>query len=382
MGLLNNARYRALFYQWLAISIIALLAWSMFATASSNLARNDIATGFSYLNRQAGFVISETAFSYEPTDTVARALFVGLANTVKVSALAAVFGTFIGLLVGIGRMSRNPLLQRLMLAYVEALRNVPLLLYLLFWYAVIINVLPPVRSALPLAPHVYLSNSGLVIPSISFERGFALTAAAIALGIVCSFIVRHVAIRHRLATGRSNHGTLVALIVAVAPIVLLIILGGIAMAVDLPEKGRFRLTGGLQVKPEFVALLFGLALSVSANVAEIVRAGIQAVNKGQWEASMALGLPRRRAMRLVVLPQALRLIVPPLTNTYLTVFKNSSLAIAIGYPDLVMVSNTVMNQTGQAMETIAIFMGAYLSLSIGISLFMNWYNSHVALKER
>jgi general L-amino acid transport system permease protein len=154
------------------------------------------------------------------------------------------------------------------------------------------------------------------------------------------------------------------------------------MTFDLPEKGRFRLTGGMQVKPEFVALLFGLSLSVSANVAEIVRAGIQAVNKGQWEAAMALGLPRRRTMRLVILPQASRLMIPPLTNTYLTVFKNSSLAIAIGYPDLVMVSNTVMNQTGQAMETIAIFMGAYLTLSVIISLFMNWYNSHVALKER
>ncbi len=154
------------------------------------------------------------------------------------------------------------------------------------------------------------------------------------------------------------------------------------MSFDLPEKGRFRMSGGLHVKPEFVALFFGLSLSASANIAEIVRAGIQAVNTGQWEASMALGLSRRRAMRLVILPQALRLIIPPLTNTYLTVFKNSSLAIAIGYPDLVMVSNTVMNQTGQAMETIAIFMAAYLSLSLAISLFMNWYNSHVTLKER
>ncbi len=382
MALLHNARIRALFYQWLAIGVIALIAWSMFATASHNLAKHDIATGFSYLSRQAGFVISEAAIAYEPTDTVARALLVGLANTVKVSLLAAFFGTILGLLVGIGRMSRNPLLQRLMLAYVEALRNVPLLLYLLFWYAVIINVLPPVRAALPLAPHVYLSNSGLVIPSVTFDRGLALASVALVFGMACAVAIRHFALRRRLATGQPNHGALFAWIAAIAPIALVLILGGIAMTFDLPEKGRFRLTGGLQVKPEFVALLFGLALSVSANVAEIVRAGIQAVNKGQWEASMALGLPRRRAMRLVILPQALRLIIPPLTNTYLTVFKNSSLAIAIGYPDLVMVSNTVMNQTGQAMETIAIFMGAYLSLSIAISLFMNWYNSHVALKER
>ena len=382
MALLNNARYRALFYQWLAIGLIAVFAWSMFATASHNLAKHDIATGFSYLSRQAGFVISEAAIAYEPTDTVGRALLVGLANTIKVSLLAAFIGTILGLLVGIGRMSRNPLLQRLMLGYVEALRNVPLLLYLLFWYALIINVLPPVRAALPLAPHVYLSNSGLVIPGVTFERGLAVTLAALAVGIAASLFVRHFALCRRLATGKANHGQLIAWIVCIAPITLVILLGDVATTFDLPEKGRFRLTGGLQVKPEFVALLFGLALSVSANVAEIVRAGIQAVNKGQWEASMALGLPQRRIMRLVILPQALRLIVPPLTNTYLTVFKNSSLAIAIGYPDLVMVSNTVMNQTGQAIETIAIFMGAYLGLSIAISLFMNRYNNRVALKER
>ena len=183
-------------------------------------------------------------------------------------------------------------------------------------------------------------------------------------------------------TGRSNHGGLLALAVLVAPALLLWLAGGVAITWDFATAGKFRLTGGLHVRPEFVALLFGLALSVSANVAEIVRAGIQAVNKGQWEAAAALGLPRGKTMRLVVLPQALRIIIPPLTNTYLTVFKNSSLAIAIGYPDLVTVSNIVMNQTGQAMETIAIFMGVYLALSIAISLLMNWYNAHVALKER
>jgi len=374
MALQHNVRFRAFFYQWLAISVIAVIAWFMFTTASDNLAKQDIATGFSYLSRQAGFVISEAAISFSPNATIARALLVGLANTVKVSVLAAFFGAVLGLLVGIGRMSRNPLLQRLMLAYVEALRNVPLLLYLLFWYAVIINVLPPVRSALPLAPHFYLSNSGLVIPSVTFERGLVLGTTAIAFGIAGALAVRHFALRQRLASGQPNHGVWYAWITAVV--------GGISMSFDLPEKGRFRMSGGLHVKPEFVALFFGLSLSASANIAEIVRAGIQAVNTGQWEASMALGLSRRRAMRLVILPQALRLIIPPLTNTYLTVFKNSSLAIAIGYPDLVMVSNTVMNQTGQAMETIAIFMAAYLSLSLAISLFMNWYNSHVTLKER
>lgn len=382
MAWLNDARYRAILYQFLAIGLIAAIAWSMFATASHNLAKNDIATGFSYLSRQAGFVISETSIAYEPGDTVSRALLVGFANTVKVSLLAAIFGTVLGLIVGIGRMSRNPLLQRLMLTYVETLRNIPLLLYLLFWYAVIINVLPPVRAALTLAPHVYLSNSGLALPSIAFQNGIAIPFAAAATGIVAAFFTRRFALQRQLATGKPNHGLLLTWIALLAPLALAFFFADVSTSFELPEKGRFRIVGGVQVKPEFVALLFGLALSVSATVAEIVRAGIQAVNNGQWEAAMSLGLPRSRAMRLIILPQALRIIIPPLTNTYLTVFKNSSLAIAIGYPDLVMVSNTVMNQTGQAMETIAIFMGVYLGLSIAISLFMNWYNKQVALKER
>ncbi len=382
MAWINDARYRAVFYQALAVAAVAALAWSMFSTASANLARQDIATGFGYLSRQAGFVISEAAIAYEPTDSVGRALLVGIANTVKVSALAALFGTILGLAVGIGRMSRNPLLQRLMLAYVELLRNVPLLLYLLFWYALIINVLPPVRSALTIAPHTYLSNSGLALAGFSLEGGWAAPLAALLCGLAAAVAIRRLALRRRLATGRPNAGGAIALAVAVLPIAAVWLAGGLVVTWDIPEAGRFRITGGLQIRPEFVALLFGLALSVSANVAEIVRAGIQAVGKGQWEAASALGLPRGRTMRLVVLPQAMRLMVPPLTNTYLTVFKNSSLAIAIGYPDLVMVSNTVMNQTGQAMETIAIFMAVYLGLSVAISLAMNWYNRRVALKER
>jgi general L-amino acid transport system permease protein len=382
MTLLNDGRYRSILYQALAIALVAALAWSMFATASSNLAKQDIATGFGYLSRQAGFVISEAAIDYQPTDTVGYALLVGIANTVKVSLLAALFGTAIGLAVGIGRMSRNPLLQRLMLAYVEVLRNVPLLLYLLFWYALIINVLPPVRAALTIGPHVYLSNSGLALPAVSIEGGFGLLAAALAVGLGSALVVRRVATGRRIVTGRANGGALLALIVAILPVAFVWLFEGLDIRWDVPEAGRFRISGGLQIRPEFVALLFGLALSVSANVAEIVRAGIQAVGKGQWEAATALGIPRGRALRLVVLPQAMRLMIPPLTNTYLTVFKNSSLAIAIGYPDLVMVSNTVMNQTGQAMETIAIFMAVYLGLSVSISLLMNWYNARVALKER
>lgn len=382
MAFLHDMRFRAYFYQAVAVGFVVLVGWTMFATASGNLAKQNIATGFDFMMRPAGFVITEAAIAFEPTDTVGRAILVGIANTVKVSLLAAFFGTFLGLAVGIARMSHNPLLARLALLYVELLRNVPLLLYLFLWYSLIILLLPPVRDALNLLPGVYLSNSGLVVPAALVERGGPALLACLACGAAAAFFIRVAATRRRVATGQSNHGGFLALLVLFAPALLLWLSNGFVVDWDFPAAGKFRLTGGLHIRPEFVALLFGLALSVSANVAEIVRAGIQAVNKGQWEAASALGLSRGRTMRLVVLPQALRIIIPPLTNTYLTVFKNSSLAIAIGYPDLVMVSNTVMNQTGQAIETIAIFMGVYLALSIAISLLMNWYNAHVALKER
>ena len=382
MTFLHDMRFRAVFYQVVAIGAVVLVGWTMFSTASGNLAKQNIATGFDFLTRPAGFVITESAIAFEATDTVGRAILVGIANTVKVSLLAAIFGTLIGLAVGIARMSRNPLLARLALVYVELLRNVPLLLYLFLWYSLIILILPPVKQALNLLPGVYLSNSGLVVPAALIESGGGALVACLLGGAVAAFVIRRVSTQKRVATGRSNHGALIAAAAFVLPTLMLWLSGGFSIDWDFPTAGKFRLTGGLHVRPEFVALLFGLALSVSANVAEIVRAGIHAVDKGQWEAAAALGLARGKTMRLVVLPQALRIIIPPLTNTYLTVFKNSSLAIAIGYPDLVMVSNTVMNQTGQAIETIAIFMGVYLALSITISLVMNWYNAHVALKER
>ena len=382
MAFLHDMRFRAYFYQVVAIGFVALVGWTLFSTASANLAKQNIATGFDFLTRPAGFVITEAAIAFEQTDTVGRAILVGIANTVKVSLLAAIFGTILGLAVGIARMSKNPLLARLALVYVELLRNVPLLLYLFLWYSLIILILPPVKQALNLLPGIYLSNSGLVVPGAVVERGGLALLTCIIGGAAAALVIRTVATKRRVATGQSNHGGLLALAALIGPTLLLWLAGGLAITWDFATAGKFRLTGGLHVRPEFVALLFGLALSVSANVAEIVRAGIQAVDRGQWEASAALGLPRGKTMRLVVLPQALRIIIPPLTNTYLTVFKNSSLAIAIGYPDLVTVSNIVMNQTGQAMETIAIFMGVYLALSIAISLLMNWYNAHVALKER
>ncbi|OCO98435.1 MULTISPECIES: ABC transporter permease subunit [unclassified Ensifer] len=380
--LFYDARIRAYLYQMIAIGAVLFVAWVMFSTASANLAKQDIATGFGFLARQAGFVITESAIAYEPTDTIGRAILVGITNTVKVSLLAALFGTILGLLVGIGRLSHNPVLSRLMLAYVEALRNVPLLLYLLLWYSLIISAFPPVKQAIEMLPGVFLSNSGLVMPALRWESGFTELIAALVVGLAGAALAARVLGRRRVLTGKDMPIAPCGTLAFVLPLAAVFLVANIAVSWDVPELGRFRLSGGYHLRPEFVALLLGLTLSVSANVAEIVRAGIQAVSKGQWEAATALGLSRGRTLKLVILPQALRIIIPPLTNTYLTVFKNSSLAIAIGYPDLVMVSNTVMNQTGQAIEAIAIFMGVYLGLSILISLVMNWYNARVALRER
>jgi general L-amino acid transport system permease protein len=380
--LLYNLRFRAIVYQVIAVGSIVLLGLYLFSNVSQKLAEQNIATGFGFLSREAGFVISQTLIDYKPTDTYGRALLAGIVNTVWVSAWSVALATIIGLFVGIARLSRNPLLAFLAFLYVEALRNVPLLLYLFLWYALIVTSLPSVRDAWEILPHVFMSNSGLTVPSFQWTGEHSAVLAALALGAALSIGLRRRTTAERVRTGRVRTTWPLTALALLAPPVLAILIIQPEFAVSLPEKGRFRLTGGAQLRPEFTALLIGLALSASAGIAEIVRSGILSVGKGQWEAARALGVRDGPIMRLVVLPQALRVIIPPLTSSYLSLFKNSSLAIAIGYPDLVMVSNTTMNQTGQAIEGIAIFMLVYLGLSITISVFMNWYNSRVAIKER
>ena len=381
-SLLYNLRFRAVLYQVLAVGSIVLVGLYLFSNVSQKLAEQNIATGFGYLSREAGFVISQSLIDYKPTDTYGRAILVGIVNTVWVSVWSVALATIIGLFVGIARLSRNPLLAFLAFLYVEALRNVPLLLYLFLWYALIVTGLPAVREAWEILPHVFLSNSGLTVPSLIWTSAHTIVLLALVLGGILGIFVRRRAIAERIRTGQAQvTWPLVALALLLPPVLAALVVQP-DLTLSIPEKGRFRLTGGSQLTPEFTALLVGLALSASAGIAEIVRSGILSVHKGQREAARALGLRDGLTMRLVVLPQALRVIIPPLTSSYLSLFKNSSLAIAIGYPDLVMVSNTTMNQTGQAIEGIAIFMLVYLGLSIMISLFMNWYNSRVALKER
>jgi general L-amino acid transport system permease protein len=314
---LRSAKGRRIAYQAAAIVAALAVGWFFVSNTLQNLEERRIASGFGFLGREAGFEISESAFlTYSAASTYLKALLVGLANTLSVSVIGILAATVLGTFIGLARLSRNFLLNRLSAMYVEFLRNVPLLVQLFFWYALITEGMPGPREALSPLPGVFLSNRGLFFPTFA----------------------------------------------------------------SVPELQGFNFVGGMQVSPEFAALLVGLATYTAAFIAEIVRAGILAVDRGQREAAHALGLTRPQSMRLVILPQALRVIVPPMTSQYLNLTKNSSLAVAIGYPDLVSIANTTMNQTGQAIEGIAIIMAVYLTISLSISAFMNWYNARVALR--
>jgi general L-amino acid transport system permease protein len=316
MAFWNDRRTRGVLYQVAALAGVVLVGGVLLSNTLDNLARQNIATGFGFLAREAAFAISESPISYSPADTYARALLVGLLNTLKVTLVGIVLATVIGLIVGLARLSSNELIARFAAVYIEAIRNVPVLLQLFFWYAVVTQAFPAPRAALAPIAGVFLSNRGIAVPW---------------------------------------------------------------PGAGVPELVGFNFVGGAVLSPELSALLIGLSIYTAAFIAETIRGGVRAVPKGQTEAARALGLSRYRVLRHVVLPLALRAIVPPTTNQYLNLAKNSSLAVAIGYPDFVSVANTAINQTGQAIEGVALIMLAYLTLSLAISALMNWYNKRVAL---
>jgi general L-amino acid transport system permease protein len=377
----NDAHVRSLLYQGGVLAAVLLVIGWFAANAIDNLSRAGIATGFGFLGREAGFGIGESVVEYSPASSYGRAIYVGLLNTIKISIVGCVLTTFLGTFLGILRLSSNPLLARLMSAYVEFVRNVPLLLQLFFWYA-LITQLPQPRQAYVLFDSVFLSNRGIKVPGLVVDSTHWIVAFALIVGIVAAVVVGRWARRRQEATGvRFPILPIGAGLILGLPLFAGLVVGA-PFEVEFPELKGFNFSGGMTLSPEFAALLIGLTIYTSSYVAEIVRGGIQAVGKGQWEAASALGFKRGSVLRLIVLPQSLRIIIPPMTSIYLSYVKNSSLAIAIGYPDLVSVSNTAMNQTGQAVETIAIFMTIYLVISLLISAFMNWYNKHIALQER
>jgi general L-amino acid transport system permease protein len=378
----NNPDARAIFYQILVVAIVVGLGAYLVHNTMENLRRQSIATGFGFLEREAGFGIGEHLIPFSPADTYGRALLVGLLNTIYVAVIGIVLATILGTVIGICRLSSNWLIRKLSLVYVELFRNVPLLLQLFFWYKVLNENAPGPRQAWNPVANVFISNRGIMFPVPAPDPSHQWIWAAFAVGIVVSFVIGRWAKRRQMATGRQFPTGIVSTALVIGLPLIVFLASGAPLTLDKPELRGFNFAGGQTLSPEFAALLLGLVIYTASFIAEIVRAGILAVSWGQTEAASALGLTRAQTLRLIILPQALRVIVPPMTSQYLNLTKNSSLAVAIGFPELVSVGNTTINQTGQAIEGIAIIMAVYLIISLLISAFMNWYNSHVRLVER
>ncbi len=381
-SLIYDPRVRGIVFQLVLVVALALGIWWIVQNTIDNLHRSNIATGFGFLRGRAGFDISERLIEYTSDDSYGRALLVGIWNTAAVAAAGIVTATILGFLVGIGRLSNNWLIRKLATAYVELFRNIPPLLVILFWYQGVLALLPSVRDSLSLPAGSYLNNRGFYFPKLMWGPGSWLVFAGFVVAVGLSWYVARRAKARQMATGQRFPVFLTSLALIVGLPLLAFLLAGLPVSVEYPQKGTFNLTGGINVKPEFLSLYLALSFYTAAFIAEIVRAGILGVPKGQTEAYSALGLRRGTGLRLVVIPQAMRIIIPPLTSQYLNLTKNSSLAVAIGYPDLYAVGGTILNQTGQAIEVVVIFMIVYLGISIATSLIMNWFNAKMALKER
>jgi general L-amino acid transport system permease protein len=381
--LIYNPKVRGIAYQAVLCIIIAFLAWGAITNAADNLARARIASGFGFWDNTAGFDISQTLIEYSTSSTYGRAFWVGLFNTLLVAGIGIVLATILGFIVGIARLSKNWLVSKVAGCYVEIIRNLPLLLQLLFWYNAVLKALPGIRESIAIPGGGFLNNRGLFLPEPVFLPAVRFALIALLAGVVAAIGYRIWAKRRQSQTGQQSPVVWVTLgLVIVLPLAVLA-LSGFPVQFNYPEAGRFNIRGGVEVLPEFAALLFGLVTYTAAFIAENVRAGILAIVKGQTEAAYSLGLRPGPTLRLVVVPQAMRVIVPPLTNQYLNLTKNSTLAVAIGYPDLVQIfAGTVLNQTGQAVEVIAITMAVYLTISLVTSGLMNLYNRSVAVVER
>ncbi len=381
--MINDPKVRGLVYQAVALLLVVGFGIYFVHNAAANLQAQKIASGFGFLENTAGFGVNQTLIPYQESDTYGRVFLVGLLNTLLVAAIGIVFATIIGFLIGIARLSSNWLIARLGTMYVEALRNLPLLFQILFWYLAVLGTLPAPRQAIAFGGEVFLSNRGIVMPRPVFEPGSNLVVGTFVIGIIATFVLRAWAKRRQEATGQQFPVGWSALALIVALPLVTMVLSGFPIGLDHPQLRGFNFTGGMVMIPEFAALLIALATYTGAFIAEIVRSGIQAVSRGQTEAAYSLGLKPGRALRLIIVPQALRVIIPPLTSQYLNLTKNSSLAVGIGYPDLFAVfAGTTLNQTGQAIEILVITMAVYLTISLITSAAMNWYNARIALVER
>ena len=379
----NDPRIRSLLFQ--IIVIIAVIAFFAFIINNTldNLTRRGIATGFEFLSNEAGFGIIQTLIEYNEAHTFGRTFLVGLLNTILVSVLGIISATLLGFTIGVARLSNNWLIAKIAALYIEVFRNIPLLLQLLFWYFAVLQALPGPRQSMSLGEVIFLNVRGLYLPAPVFEPGFWLVTVALVIAIAAVILLSRWAHRRQELTGKSFHTVYSAIAILFGLPLLAFGLMGSPLSWDLPALKGFNFQGGLTVIPELAALLLALSIYTAAFIAEIVRSGIQAVDRGQTEAALTLGFSPAPTLRLIIIPQAMRVIIPQLTNQYLNLTKNSSLATAVGYPDLVAVfAGTTLNQTGQAIEVIAMTMAVYLTISLLISLLMNWYNNKMALVER
>ena len=380
---LNDPVIRGIFYQVVvAILVVAFFVW-IIANTAQNLAAQNKTTGFDFLTKTAGFDISFSLFHWDRTSYYWEAFLVGLTNTLLVAIIGIIFATLLGFTLGIARLSSNWIIARIATVYIETIRNIPLLLQLFFWYFAVLKAMPAVRNSLELPFDIFVNQRGLFVPKPLPDEQFIFVVFAFFVAVVAAFGIRFWAKRRLETTGQRFPVVLtnLAILILLPAIVWLIV--GAEVAFDVPVLQRFNFKGGVELPPEFVALAFGLVIYTAAFIAETVRAGIQSVNKGQTEAAQSLGLKESDRLRLVIVPQAMRVIVPPLTSQYLNLTKNSSLGAAIGYPELVNVfAGTALNQTGRAVEIIAMTMAVYLTFSLLTSAIMNWYNARVALVER
>ena len=381
-SLLYDPVARSILYQVLTAIIFVALIWWFWSNTLENLRRANIASGFGFLNGRAGFDVGQSLIAYTSDATYLRALYVGFLNTLLVAFTGIITATTIGFIVGIGRLSHNWLIAKLSQVYVEVFRNIPPLLVIFFWYKGVLAVLPQPRDSIHMPFSIFLNNRGLAFPRPIWGDGAWAIPVAFLVGIVAAIVVSKWASSRQARTGQpfpsgwTGFGLIIGL-----PILTFLALGA-PLTFDYPIAGKFNLSGGSVVGPEFVSLYLALSFYTAAFIAEIVRSGIRSVAKGQTEAAFALGLQPGVTTRKVVVPQALRIIIPPLTSQYLNLTKNSSLAIAIGFSDLVAVGGTILNQSGRAVEIVAIWMAIYLSISLATSLFMNWFNAKMALVER
>ena len=379
----NDPDKRALLFQVIVAAVVAFLVIVIVDNTVTNLEKRGITTGFDFLDQSAGFGITQTLIDFDESHSFGRTFIVGLLNTILVSILGIILSTVVGFLVGVGRLSGNWLVSRLCGTYIEIFRNIPVLLQIMFWYFAVLRILPSPRQSLSLGESVFLNVRGLYVPEPLFQSGAVWLAAALFLAIAASILLVFWNRRRQRQTGQTLPVAWVSIAMLLGLPALVMLFGQNIVVWEAPQLKGFNFRGGITVLPELMALLLGLVFYTASYIAENVRSGIESVDKGQTEAAHALGLSRGRTLRLVIIPQAMRVVIPPLSTHYMNLIKNSSLATAIGYPDMVSVfMGTTLNQTGQAIEIIGMTMAVYLMMSLLVSLLMNLYNRKMALVEK